>query len=483
MNIIQVQDRLKGVSDDALKGYVTNPTGEVPTYLALGEIGRREDVRKEYQAAQADQPQKTVAEEKLAAMPQGIGSLTQGMTAPEPQGMTAPEPQGIAQPPMASMNPAIAETGVANLPTPNMPQQNFEAGGIVQPTLANPDPYAKARAQWNADKAAGKQRFNKDFMKFAREFNGEPPLTNEQFRTGLTPAPTAVSDIMDTGTPAGVGAGMEAKVQQEKNALTTGIAQNSLQANLQGEVDLAEARNKKARRDQRPTEGAAPDKSLQDYVDEFQSALGEDPSKASIAKRQAKMDKRAERSEKDAPFDAMITAGLTMAAGKDQNAITNIARGALSGVKTYEDQIDALDTIEEKQLDLELQMTKIDRAERIAAVEYGMQSQQFKQTQELKQQLADQKNYLDALGIQIKGSELDEKRRKNTADITDDLYDQEQGTIENWEEEWFDRTGREYDRQDPEFQMARALYIKNLVNQRGGGNGIINDSKFKIIKD
>ena len=82
MNIIQVQDRLKGVSDDALKGYVTNPSGDVPTYLALGEIGRREDVRKEYQAAQAEQPQKTVAEEKLAefgGMPQGIGSLSQSM--------------------------------------------------------------------------------------------------------------------------------------------------------------------------------------------------------------------------------------------------------------------------------------------------------------------------------------------------------------------------------------------------------------------
>ena len=123
MNIIQIQDRLKGVSDDALKGYVTNPSGDVPTYLALGEIGRREDVRKEYQAAQADQPQKTVAEEKLAAMPQGIGSLTEGMA--------TSEPQGISQPPMASTNPAIAETGVANLATPNMPQQNFEAGGIV----------------------------------------------------------------------------------------------------------------------------------------------------------------------------------------------------------------------------------------------------------------------------------------------------------------------------------------------------------------
>ena len=112
-----------------LKGYVTNPTGDVPTYLALGEIGRREDVRKEYQAAQADQPQKTVAEEKLAAMPQGIGSLTQGMA--------TSEPQGISQPPMASTNPAIAETGVANLATPNMPQQNFEAGGIVQKLAVN----------------------------------------------------------------------------------------------------------------------------------------------------------------------------------------------------------------------------------------------------------------------------------------------------------------------------------------------------------
>ena len=480
MNIIQVQDRLKGVSDDALKGYVTNPSGDVPTYLALGEIGRREDVRKEYQAAQADQPQKTVAEEKLAAMPQGIGSLTQGMMPAEPQGMP---PQGIAQPPMASTNPAIAGTGVANLPTPNMPQQNFEAGGIVQPTLANPDPYAKARAQWNADKAAGKQRFNKDFMKFAREFNGEPPLTNEQFRTGLTPPPTAVSDIMDTGTPAGVGANMEAKVQQEKNAPATGIAQNALQANLQGEVDLAEARNKKARRDQRPTEGAAPDKSLQDYVDEFQSALGEDPTKASIAKRQAKMDKRAERSEKDAPFDAMINAGLTMAAGQSSDAITNIARGALSGVNTYEEQIDALDTIEEKQLNLELQMTKIDRAERIAAVEYGMQSEQFKQTQSLKKSLADSKTLLDTLTLQLKGSELDEKRRANTADITKDIVEQEQDKIDDWEEKWFDINGRERDREDPEFKMARELFMKNLVNQRGGGNGRVDYSLFKIISD
>jgi len=120
MNIIQVQNRLKGVTDDALVQYINNPTGDVPTYLALGEVGRREDMRKEYEAAQAEQPQKTVAEEMVAQLstPTGIGALTNNM--------------GSEMPPeeVMSTSESISETGIAPLPTPNMPQ-NFERGGIV----------------------------------------------------------------------------------------------------------------------------------------------------------------------------------------------------------------------------------------------------------------------------------------------------------------------------------------------------------------
>jgi len=120
MNIIQVQNRLKGVTDDALVQYINNPTGDVPTYLALGEVGRREDMRKEYEAAQAEQPQKTVAEEMVAQLstPTGIGALTNNM--------------GPEMPPeeVMSTSESISETGIAPLPTPNMPQ-NFERGGIV----------------------------------------------------------------------------------------------------------------------------------------------------------------------------------------------------------------------------------------------------------------------------------------------------------------------------------------------------------------
>ena len=120
MNIIQVQNRLKGVTDDALVQYINNPTGDVPTYLALGEVGRREDMRKEYEASQAEQPQKTVAEEMVAQLstPTGIGALTQGMAPQMP-------PEEVM-----STSETISETGIAPLPTPNMPQ-NFERGGIV----------------------------------------------------------------------------------------------------------------------------------------------------------------------------------------------------------------------------------------------------------------------------------------------------------------------------------------------------------------
>ena len=120
MNIIQVQNRLKGVTDEALVQYINNPTGDVPTYLALGEIGRREDVRKEYEAAQAEQPQKTVAEEMVAQLstPTGIGALTNNM--------------GPEMPPeeVMSSSESISETGIAPLPTQNMTQE-FARGGIV----------------------------------------------------------------------------------------------------------------------------------------------------------------------------------------------------------------------------------------------------------------------------------------------------------------------------------------------------------------
>jgi hypothetical protein len=102
MNIIKLQDMLRGVPDDALIGYVQNPQGQVPSYLALSELQRRKDTRAKYQTEQA--PESSVAED-----------LGQQAQPPAPQAMPEPQAQGVAA-----------------LPTGDMFQeQNFAGGGIV----------------------------------------------------------------------------------------------------------------------------------------------------------------------------------------------------------------------------------------------------------------------------------------------------------------------------------------------------------------
>ena len=109
MNIIQLQNMLRGAPDEALVNYVQNPQGEVPSYLVLSELQRRKDTRAKYQAEQA--PESSVAEDLTQpAQPQGgLGMLAD-------------------QPPMQD-----DDQGVASLPVPDdmYDEENFAGGGIV----------------------------------------------------------------------------------------------------------------------------------------------------------------------------------------------------------------------------------------------------------------------------------------------------------------------------------------------------------------
>ena len=109
MNIIQLQNMLRGAPDEALVNYVQNPQGEVPSYLVLSELQRRKDTRAKYQAEQA--PESSVAEDLTQpAQPQG------GL------GMLADQPQMQDD-----------DQGVASLPVPDdmYDEENFAGGGIV----------------------------------------------------------------------------------------------------------------------------------------------------------------------------------------------------------------------------------------------------------------------------------------------------------------------------------------------------------------
>ncbi len=112
-NIEQMKNRLESpvVTDNDLVNFVQNP-GQVPSYLALAELQRRQDIR---QSAPVNQgPQAPVAQQLIEQVSN--------------QGINALSPQGGDVPPMM-----MADSGVANLPVdPGMFQEkSFAGGGIV----------------------------------------------------------------------------------------------------------------------------------------------------------------------------------------------------------------------------------------------------------------------------------------------------------------------------------------------------------------
>jgi len=101
MNLIQIADRLKNVPLSTLAQYKSGSNPDVPPYMAVAEMQRRDTMMKQYQNAQAKPPQDTVADEvegKLNTKNMPQQGIAAGMPQAAPQ--TAPPGQGIAPPQM-----------------------------------------------------------------------------------------------------------------------------------------------------------------------------------------------------------------------------------------------------------------------------------------------------------------------------------------------------------------------------------------------
>jgi hypothetical protein len=116
MNILEQEDIIKGLPDQALMQEAQRPSGELPQYLVVSEIQRRSDMRKRYKAEQEQMPQGTV---KDKVMQEGIMA---------------------SMPPQMAMAPQMAQR-MPNMPPPQMPPQGIEqamppqmmsGGGIVR---------------------------------------------------------------------------------------------------------------------------------------------------------------------------------------------------------------------------------------------------------------------------------------------------------------------------------------------------------------
>jgi len=117
MNILEQEDVIKGLPDQALMQEAQMPSGQVPQFLVVSEIQRRSDLRKRFQK---EQPQEGTVKDRI------VGEAGMGiMGAMPPQMAMAPQmPQRMPQMPPPQMPPQ----GVEQV----MPPQMMAEGGIVK---------------------------------------------------------------------------------------------------------------------------------------------------------------------------------------------------------------------------------------------------------------------------------------------------------------------------------------------------------------
>jgi hypothetical protein len=372
MNIIQVQNRLKGVTDEALVQYINNPTGDVPTYLALGEVGRREDMRKEYQASQAEQPQKTVAEEMVAKLstPTGIGALTNNM-APR----MAPEE-------VMSSSESISETGIAPLPTQNMTQE-FARGGIVGS--------ARGGGILDTIKEYGRKIFTKPMPK------GPNPDNLPAIRPGL------INRNPKTSIATGAGLGYYAMSGEDEEVEDTEIINAPVQGrNFMEEEEEAITYNPpEFPMDKLTVED--PRAYGEDKMNRLREVRGPDTVTPRMEKRLRDMEAEVTGQKEDAQYMAMIKAGLAIAGGTSQNAITNIAEGGMEGIDSYVAELKEIREREDKIFDLDLEIAQATRKEELAIAMKGFDSEEAAEARNIKAALEAHKIEADTAKTQFQG--------------------------------------------------------------------------------
>lgn len=141
MNIFEQEDLIKGLPDQALMKEAQQPSGQLPQYLVVSEIQRRQDMRKRFAQQNQEQPQGTVKDQILsgiAAMgqPDPMMQSAMGMQQP-PQQMPQQPPMGMPQqmaPPQQPMPMPPQQQGP-------MPPQGMAAGGVVRMQTGQQTPF------------------------------------------------------------------------------------------------------------------------------------------------------------------------------------------------------------------------------------------------------------------------------------------------------------------------------------------------------
>ncbi len=397
MNIVKLQSQLQSVPDQALIGYVQNPDGQVPSYLALAELSRRKEIRNSAAPTEAA-PTQTVAEQ-MVGEGQGMASL------PLPDDMYSEE---------SYANGGIVSFGQGGLTEDDIAYQRalektyspLELGRRVlnygADIISSP-----GQLSWMRDPKTGKLVRAYEVEGFTPRSSGFDAAEAKRKQNRLSEIDALETDVITRknlqGKPVSVGSTREGINQVVANATAPQGAivdrMMDIPKTQQGVGSLPRGNAPAGTNVRTPSMGAptgrAPsadmfepmtidsarydalmpkEQAMRDYANEFKAELGDDPNRAAMKERLANMQAAGEKEASQAPWMALAEAGLGMAAGKSQFALQNIAEGGIRGIKSFAEARDNLRKAEERRFDLESKVAQAERDEQLKAITYGAES-------------------------------------------------------------------------------------------------------------
>ena len=332
MNIIQIQDKLKGLPEDALVNYVEQPMGEVPIYLALGELQRRKEMKERFQASQTEKP--SVAEQLVAEskpMQMGLGAMAPQRMMPGGQGVGSPQPAPEIDPRQLAAS-GIAANPVSNVGSPVM----MAAGGIVPGyAVGTLVPSALSLLKKGYDVGKG-------FIMGKPGVAATAPVATGLQGQGrmFIPGRGAVDAVPNVfkraplRTSAVAGAGLYGLLPDDSEVVeSTGDTGDTGGTNNTGNIGSTDSNKDNSKLTKKELLNLA--KEQKAAIDEL---IGPDLGREDLLAR-------TEKKKADNLNMALIQAGLSMASGQSANFLDNLTAGATAGVESYSETQDEVDKI------------------------------------------------------------------------------------------------------------------------------------------
>lgn len=347
MNIIQQQELARNSSEQQLISLAEQPNPSImPPYLVTSELMRRRTIRDKM----AQAPQQTVSEEVLTEaiqdnQPMGIGALTNQMQAP-----MAPQEEVMTE--------SITETGVANLPAPNI-GQNYAGGGIIG--FADGGKAVVPYSPFGAPVPGGKNAL----------INYAPPAAPAQpgfFKRllsgglGLVKRHPYIAGGLGIASILGLTGDDDEQPELPPVPTLPASFYKPEPVDYTKDIDFSGM----------TIEDTADygDKMMEDH----RTRMGVDPFAAKRQEKLAALEADIGGSD-DALNMALIRGGLGMASGDSQNFLTNLASGLTAGVDAYVAEDDKQTQQEMDLFALQSEIAASERAEQIAIATTGTNSQ------------------------------------------------------------------------------------------------------------